>query len=64
MISPVMIWEFGNGVAVESNGYQLIMKVLSFLEKKDEDNCYLVWKRYYFLNASPDVKRMIIVVEG
>ena len=27
-------------------------------------NCYRVWKRYYSLKASPDVKRLIVMLEG
>ena len=56
------VWKWGGSrkrwLSVDNEGF------VSFLEKKDEDDCYLVWKRYYSLKASPDVKRMIIVVEG
>jgi len=42
MISPVMIWEFGNGVAVENDGYQL-MKVLCHFLKIERFKKIVTW---------------------
>ena len=57
------VWKWGGSrkrwLLVDDEGF------VSFLEKKEGgEDCYLVWKRYYSLKASPDVKRMIIVLEG
>lgn len=32
--------------------------------KEEDMSCYFVWKHYYCLKASPDVKRMIIFMVG
>lgn len=57
------VWKWGGSrkrwLSVDDEGF------VSFFEKKEnEEDCYLVWKRYYSLKASPDVKQMIIVLEG
>lgn len=58
------VWKWGGScrrwLAVDEQGF------VSFLEEKDEEleNCYLVWKRRYSLKTSPDVKRMIVMLEG
>ena len=39
------------------------VKILT--SKADSDkSCYRIWKRYYFLQASPDVKKMVVMLEG
>ena len=57
------IWGGSNKrwISVDSNGF------VTFLKPKDdtsEENCFHVWKRYYSLKASPDVKKMILLLEG
>ncbi len=39
---------------------------VAFIKEDDVEtnSCYFVWKRYYCLKASPDVKRMIIILHG
>ena len=59
-------WTWGGSnkrwVSVEEDGF------VSFLKKSGEvaldESCYHVWKRYYALKSSPDIKRMILVLEG
>jgi len=55
------VWKWGGSrrkcMLVDENGFVL------FLDDKVEDaNCYLVWRRYYILKISPDVKYLIIVL--
>lgn len=60
------VWTWGGSnkrwVCVDECG------VVEFVPKKDEKpmgkDCYKVWKRYYSLKVSPDVKKLIIVLEG
>lgn len=56
------VWKWGGSrkrwLSVDDEGF------VSFLEKNEDEDCYLVWKRYFSLKASPDVKRMIIVLQG
>ena len=39
---------------------------VAFIKEEDIErgSCYFVWKRYYCLKSSPDVKRMIIILHG
>ena len=59
------VWNWGGStkrwISVDKHGF------VTFLKNKPESvssNIYRVWKRYYALKSSPDVKRMIIVLEG
>ena len=57
------VWKWGGSrkrwVSVDEGGF------VSFLDNNDsEKNCYQTWKRYYSLKVSPDVKKMIIILEG
>ena len=42
--------------------------LVEFVPKKDEKpmstDCYKVWKCYYSLKVSPDVKKLILMLEG
>ena len=56
------LWTWGGSstrwISADEEGF------VTFLKKchtDDNESCYLVWKRYYFLKSSPDVKRMIIL---
>ena len=59
-------WTWGGSnrrlVSVDEDGF------VEFVSKKEEktmsNGCYKVWKRYYSLEVSPDVKKLIIVLEG
>ena len=57
------VWKWGGSrkkwMLVDENGF-----VLSLDDKVQDPNCYLVWRRYYTLKVSPDVKRLIIVLQG
>lgn len=60
------VWTWGGSkkrwVSVEDDGF------VAFLRESEQpgtDNShYHVWKRYYSLKSSPDVKKMIIILEG
>lgn len=60
------VWTWGGSkkrwVLVEDDGF------MAFLKESDQPGTnsshYLVWKRYYSLKSSPDVKKMIIILEG
>ena len=60
------VWTWGGSskrwISVDEEGF------ITFLKKcqteGNDESCYLVWKRYYYLKSSPDVKRMIIILEG
>lgn len=64
------VWNWGGStkrwIIVDEKGF------VTFLKSKPEDqskfcsgdSCYRIWKRYYALKASPDVKKMIILLEG
>ena len=60
------VWTWGGSkkrwVSVEDDGFT------TFLKKSDnpgnEKSHFLVWKRYYSHKSSPDVKKMIIVLQG
>lgn len=61
------VWSWGGSnkrwILVDESGF------VTFLKNKPEDNksgdtCFCVWKRYYSLKASPDVKKMIMLLEG
>ena len=57
------VWKWGGSrkrwILVDEEGF------VSFLKDKEASkNCYLVWKQYYSLKVSPDVKRLILVLEG
>lgn len=61
------VWNWGGSnkrwVSVDEDGFVV------FLKDKPEsnasaDNFFRVWKRYYCLKASPDVKKMIVLLEG
>ena len=55
-------WSNKRWVSVEENSF------VSFFKKSGgvalDESCYHVWKRYYALKSSPDIKRMILVLEG
>ena len=60
------VWVWGGSkkrwVSVEEDGFT------TFLKKSDNPGSdwshYLVWKRYYSHKSSPDVKKMIVILEG
>ena len=60
------VWTWGGSnkrcVCVDEYG------LVEFVHKKDEKpmskDCYKVWKRYYSLKVSPDVKKLILMLEG
>ena len=58
------VWKWGGSsrrwLTVDEEGF------VSFIEENDNelDNCYQIWKRRYSLKTSPDVRRMIIFLEG
>ena len=60
------VWTWGGSkkrwVSVDDDGF------VAFLKESDQPSTdashYLVWKRYYSLKSSPDVKKMIIILEG
>ena len=60
------VWTWGGSskrwISVDDEGFVM------FLKQKEKDgsdgSCYRVWKRYYYLKSSPDVKRMIIMLAG
>lgn len=60
------VWNWGGSkkrwVSVEDDGF------VTFLKESDKHDMqsshYRVWKRYYSLKSSPDVKKMIIILEG
>ena len=46
-------------ISVDKEGF------VTFLKKDQHDSSsYRVWKRYFYLKASPDVKRMVLMLEG
>ena len=57
------VWKWGGSrkkwMLVDENGF-----VSSLDDKVQDPNCYLVWRHYYTLKVSPDVKRLIIVLQG
>lgn len=61
------VWSWGGStkhwVAVDKYG---IIKFLKSVPKDtlSDNTCYRVWKRYYALKASPDVKKMVFLLEG
>ena len=59
------VWTWGGSskrwISVDSDGFIIFLKKS---QTGDDESCYLVWKRYYNLKSSPDVKRMIIILEG
>ena len=60
------VWTWGGSskrwISVDEEGFVTFLKKCQTDE--NDESCYLVWKRYYFLKFSPDVKRMIIILEG
>ena len=50
-------------MSVEYDGFMSFLKE-SDLAGKDRSHHYLVWKRYYSFKSSPDVKKMITLLEG
>ena len=60
------VWKWGGSnkrcVRVDEEGF------VGFMTKKEEKpnskDCYKVWKRYYSLKVSPDVKKLIMMLEG
>ena len=60
------VWTWGGSskrwISVDEEGFVTFLKKCQTDE--NDESCYLVWKRYYFLKSSPDVKRMIIILEG
>ena len=60
------VWTWGGSskrwISVDEEGDVTFLKKCQTAGKGD--TCYLVWKRYYHLKSSPDVKRMIIILEG
>jgi hypothetical protein len=60
------VWSWGGSskrwISVDEEGFVTFLKK-DQADEKDE-SCYHVWKRYYFLKSSPDVRRMIIILEG
>ena len=60
------VWIWGGSkkrwVSVDDDGF------VAFLKESDQPGTdashYLVWKRYYSLKSSPDVKKMIIILKG
>ena len=55
------VWKWGGSrkrwVSVDEGSF------VSFLNDNLEKDCYQIWRRYYSLKVSPDVKKMIIMVE-
>jgi hypothetical protein len=55
------VWTWGGSssrwISVDEEGFVIFLKKYQTDEK--DESCYLVWKRYYFLKSSPDVKRMM-----
>ena len=33
-------------------------------DAEDSQFCYCIWKRYYCLKSNPDIKRMVVMMEG
>lgn len=60
------VWSWGGSnkrwISVDENGFVTFLKNKE--DKKSGDACFRVWKRYYSLKASPDVKKMILMLEG
>ena len=58
------VWKWSGSskrwVLVDEAGFVAFIKE----EDVESDNCFYVWKRYYCLKSSPDVKRMIIILHG
>ena len=60
------VWTWGGSnkrwISVDDEGFVMFLKQ----KEKDGSDCsyYRVWKRYYYLKSSPDVKRMIIMLAG
>ena len=58
------VWKWSGSskqwVVVDEAGF------VAFIKEDDveKNSCYFVWKCYYCLKASPDVKRMIIILHG
>ena len=59
------VWSWGGSnkrwISIDKNGF------VTFLKSEPSvsgENCFHVWKRYYSLKASPDVKKMILLLEG
>ena len=57
------VWKWGGSrkkwMLADENGL-----VTALNEKVQDDNCYLVWRKYYSLKVSPDIKRLIIVLQS
>ena len=60
------VWSWGGSnkrwISVDENSFVTFLKKPE--DKKSGDACFRVWKQYYSLKASPDVKKMIILLEG
>ena len=58
------IWGGSNKrwISVDSNGFVTFLKCSE--DNTCDTTCFRVWKRYYSLKASPDVKKMILLLEG
>lgn len=60
------VWTWGGSsrrwILVDEAGFITFLKECH--TEGNDESCYLVWKRYYYLKSSPDVKRMIIILEG
>ena len=60
------VWTWGGSnkqcVCVDEEGFVGFM--LKKEEKPNNKDCYKVWKRYYSLKVSPDVKKLIMMLEG
>ena len=59
------VWTWGGSkkrwVSVEDDEFVVFLKESD--QPGTDTSHYLVWKRYYFLKSSPDVKKMIIILE-
>ena len=60
------VWIWGGSskrwILVDEEGFVTFLKKCQ--TEGNDESCYLVWKCYYYLKSSPDVKRMIIILEG
>ena len=60
------VWSWGGSrkrwMSVDEDG--LVTFIGGGGKLDSDESCYHVWKRYYSLKASSDVKKMIIVLEG
>lgn len=60
------VWNWGGSkkrwVSVDDDGFVIFLKESD--QPSTDSSHYFIWKRYYSLKSSPDVKKIIIILEG